>query len=184
MRSLTYIKYSVYSLILVGFPTLAGATASIGDAAKNVLTPTEILTKLVLVACYIIGTGFIFAALAQYRIHRQSPKLVPLTTPILLLILGIVCVLIPYSTKLFGESFSAVEQAKKEGRHMNENVLPLPDVTKKGPMLPVPSRSVPQDEPTPESQQPEQGSDTVAPQDTPTDSTGGGHWTSDPRYNQ
>lgn len=184
MRGFTCIKYCLYSLILLGFPILAGATASIGEAARNVLTPTEILTKLVLVACYIIGTGFIFAALAQYRIHRQSPKLVPLTTPILLLILGIVCVLIPYSTKLFGESFSAVEQAKREGRHQRENVLPLPDVTNKGPMLPIPRRSAPQDEPAPQSQQPEQGSGMVDPEDTPTDNSGGGHWTSDPRYNQ
>lgn len=183
MRNTTFIKSFVYTLILAGLPALAMAGPSIGDMAKNIFMPTEILTKLLLVACYVIGTGLIFASLAQYRIHRQSPKLVPLTTPILLLILGIICVLIPYSTQLFGDSYSAVEQAKKEGLHKKENVLPLPDVTNKGPLLPTPQRSVPRDEPPPTDYAPDQGGSYDAPQDTSPGNTGTGHWTEDPKYN-
>ncbi len=116
------------------FPMLSAATPSIGQAAENILIPTAILTKLLLIACYMLGAILIFMAVSQYKIHRHSPKLVPLTTPILLLILGIITVLIPFGSKIFGDSFSVAEHEINKAR---ENVLPLPNAAPQGPRLPI-----------------------------------------------
>ncbi len=105
---------------------------SLGDVAENLLGPTAFVTKLVIVACYAIGAILILMSFAQYKIHRQTPKLVPLTTPIALLILGIIALLIPYVTKMGG-----AEPA--ENTDQKRNVLPLPDTTSnRGPTLPLP----------------------------------------------
>jgi len=103
--------------ILFMLPTLVWAgsssTGSIGDVAETLMGPTEIMTKLILVACYIIGIALLLVAMAQYKIHLQSPKLVPLTTPIALVILGVVALLIPYVTNKF-ETGNAEKQSTKE----------------------------------------------------------------------
>jgi len=137
MRKFTVLAGS--ALFLLSNPLFAGSTGSIGDAAVSLLGPTEIITKLFLIACYIVGVALILVSLAQYKIHQQSPKLVPLTTPIMLFILGVITVLIPYASEnLFGESASAAKQ--NVGKSKSETVLPLPDIHQKGPALPIPKR--------------------------------------------
>jgi len=172
------VGFSILCLVIAYFSSPVFATSSIGEIADNLMAPTAIITKMVLVACYIIGATLVFAALAQYKIHRQSPKLVPLSTPIALLILGVVSLLIPYATNMFGETFSAVEQDK--GRSLQENLLPVPDTTRKGPSLPIsPQRNQNQN-----TSQPAQSP--VAPSSPSTDDPAsqetdqsGGHWTND-----
>lgn len=143
MRKFTVLTSVV--LLLLPQALLAGSTGSIGDAAVNLLGPTEIITKLALIACYIVGVALILVSFAQYKIHLQSPKLVPLTTPVLLLVLGIITVFIPYASEnMFGESASAAKQ--NAGKSKQETVLPLPDINQKGPVLPIPKRSAPLDQ--------------------------------------
>lgn len=134
-------KYPLRILSLVGIVLLSafgGGTHSIGDAAQNLMEPTAILTKLVLITCYIVGVALLFMAFAQYRIHRQSPKLVPLGTPITLLLLGLLSLGIPAGTHLFGDPHSAEDEAP---RSKVKSPLPLPDVGPKGPKIPAPERS-------------------------------------------
>lgn len=198
-----YTKLKTWGLFLLAlcFPLESWAAFSIGDAAQNLMVPTEILTKLLLISCYIIGIALILGAIVQYKIHRQSPKLVPLTTPITLLILGLVSVFIPYGTKMFGPTFSAEGQSRLS--EPKPNLLPLPDTTKGPTLLPLPpiQRSAPQPPPpAPPPQQQEYIAPSVQqvppsnprPQyrhrdrksHTPSGGGGGdGHWTSDPRYN-
>lgn len=174
------LKYIFLSVIWF-MPSFALAQASFGEAAENLLGPTELLTKLFLLACYIVGIMLIFTAFVQYRLHRQNPKQVPLTTPVTLLILGVICALIPYGSKMFGITYSAVEQ-KGASDPKAENLLPLPDLEKRGPLLPLPQRK---------QQELERGGDEafsskerreeVYPQDPP--SRPRGNWTTDPRYN-
>lgn len=118
--------------------TLFANSDSVGDVAESLMGPAEIVTKLLLLTCYIVGFALIMVALTQYKIHRESPKLVPLTTPITLLILGLITVLIPYGTKMYGETYSAVEQ--RRGTYSKENLLPVPDTSNQGALLPIPSR--------------------------------------------
>lgn len=163
-------------MMLETFPLVSFATPSIGQAAENVLVPTEILTKLVLLACYILGAIFIFMALAQYRVHRQSPKLIPLTTPILLFVIGVIFALIPFSSKIFGETFSAVERSDIPKTGDEESLLPLPEAPPRGPLLPTHNRD--------ENQNREEKQASPLPSEPSSEDVNSGHWTSDPRYNR
>ncbi len=149
-----------------------GTHASLGEAADNLMTPVSFMTKLALLACYIIGIALLLAAIAQYKIHRQSPKLVPLTTPITLLVIGLTALGIPYATYMFGDTFSAEEQHPTGQSSSN---LPLPDLNaNKGPKLPNSEQRRNETLPPPPP------AESVAP---PPPSEGGGRWTEDPRYN-
>ncbi len=149
---------------------------TIGDVATNLMGPTEIITKLVIVACYIVGLTLVFVAMAQYKIHTQSPKLVPLSTPILLLILGIIALLIPYVTGMFETGNAASHSA---GQSEKNNLLPLPGEANL-PGLPRPKHK---EEPAPTYNEPapEQAPPPPAAPSSPPPSKGGG-WTADPRY--
>jgi hypothetical protein len=143
-------------------------SASLKDVSQNLMGPTEVLTKLFILACYLIGAALIFASFAQYKIHRQSPKLVPLTTPIWLFLLGLILVLLPYLSKVMGNSFNAEEQAKREGRvEETDDSLPFfPSAEpKEGPGRLPPDKPL---EPYPPEKKQRK--------------SGKGHWSDDPRY--
>ena len=133
------LKNKIFCSALLAFvPMVALADNSIGDVAQNLMAPTEVVTKLMLVACYVIGVALILVGLAQYKIHLQSPKLVPLTTPIALLILGTVALLIPYVS----DKFETGNAQKQNLTTEKGSVLPLPDVNRnRGALLPAPSGS-------------------------------------------
>lgn len=163
-------KCSVFLILLIT-PFSLFADISLGEASTNLMTPVTFVTKLALLSCYIIGIALILASIAQYKIHRQSPKLVPLTTPITLLILGLTAIGIPYATNMFGDSYSAEQQHPTERKSSG---LVLPDVnSNKGPSLP--SAPAPKKDYEPSS---------APPAAEPPPSSGGGHWTDDPQYNR
>lgn len=171
MRIYPIIKKSTVFLLLLITPFSVFAEISLGEASQNLMTPVSFITKLALLSCYIIGIALILASIAQYKIHRQSPKLVPLTTPITLLILGLTAIGIPYATNMFGDSYSAEQQHPTERKSSG---LVLPDVnSNKGPSLP--SAPAPRRDSEPSS--------APAPAEPPP-SSGSGHWTDDPRYNR
>ncbi|MFI4937618.1 MAG: hypothetical protein ACHQJ6_03810 [Candidatus Berkiellales bacterium] len=181
-----FLLYAFLLLALLPINVFAAGTASFGDIAQNLLGPTTILTKLAQVACYIIGTALILGSIAQYKMHRLNPKLVPLTTPIALLVLGTITVLIPYSSKMFGETYSATEHAKGDEK---DSVLPLPEPSKNNPgLLPLPGQEQSnQQQSNPPSQSNDQnaGQGNSNYQDNQNDvlpPEGGGHWSNEPQY--
>lgn len=161
-----------FPLCFIGLGVSLISTAAFGvdvdDIAGGLETPVVILTKVLLFACYVVGAILILGALAQYRNHRQSPKLVPLTTPILLLVLGVVLLLVPYFSTL-GDSTSAVEQQKKQGKGPNKgSYLGGETIEKEEQLGPG---YLPEDEPE-EPYYPEDNSGGS----TGGGSSGGGHW--------
>lgn len=164
---------------------LVWANASLEDIADTLMTPTEIVTKLVVVASYAVGVGLIIFSIAQYKQHKQSPKLVPLTTPILLLILGICTLMIPYLSVISGESFSATEQAKREGRVPGKSGAFSPNVPEiKKRERPGPGRYAPSEtRTTPVPQREESYEESYDNDYEPSyQRPGSDHWTKDPRY--
>lgn len=80
----------------------AAEGVALGDMANTLLVGGGILTKLMWAVCIIVGIALIAAAFTQFQIHRRNPKLVPLTTPVLYLILGIVAIAIPFVGQVEG----------------------------------------------------------------------------------
>lgn len=129
-----YFRPLMCAALLLYIPTVLAAT--LGSLSENLLGPTTVVTQLLVYACYIVGVVFVFMAIAQYKVHRESPKLVPLSTPIMLALFGIILACLPYFSTLFN-SGSALEYRRKEGvTEKEQKGLPLPPLDlprRKGP---------------------------------------------------
>ncbi len=85
MSTLRYVCIGL--LCLVG--TTVEAAATLGDAAQNLHEITSGVRTLMELVSFVIGASLTIASVMLYRQHRASPKLVPLTTPFILLVLGL-----------------------------------------------------------------------------------------------
>ena len=104
----------MFGVLLLGYVGQSLAINTLGQAADGLFGPVSVITMLMELACYIIGTSFCIGAIMQYRIHRQNPKLTPLMTPVIMLVVGVLLILVPYFSLLPGDSFSASEQEKRD----------------------------------------------------------------------
>ncbi len=68
---------------------------SLGEAAENMLGPLGLLTEGFYKICYVIGATLLLGAGLQYKNYRNNPSAVRLSTPIVLLLLGIALILLP-----------------------------------------------------------------------------------------
>ena len=166
------------TLIATILYSIPSAALTIGDAAENLMGPTEVITKFVLFACYVVGIALCLAAIAQYKIHRQSPKLVPLTTPILLVLIGIILIFIPIISNKVGQTGSAVEQAKKEGKYEQSGFdFDFDEANQQRRGL----SDLPPDESGPYDDGGYDGGSSEPPPPPPP-RRGGSHWSQDPKY--
>ncbi|HKY69280.1 MAG TPA: hypothetical protein VJ205_00120 [Gammaproteobacteria bacterium] len=163
MRRRLFYGFCFLGMLFFISPLMAATT--LGGAAQNLLTPTEILTKLVIFACYVGGVGICLTALVQYNIHRKNPKLVPLTTPVMLLIVGIILIFLPYFSTVFSDTFVDRPATEKSSYGSSTRTFELP--TTKGDRTKQRTPSVPKTEEKP-----------IAPPLPPK----GSHWSDDPRY--
>lgn len=87
--------------------TALGGAASLGGVAQNVMGPVSGLSKIVNAICYVAGTGFLLGGVLQYRYHRENPQQVRISTPIVLVILGLIIIGIPFIS-MWSESARAL----------------------------------------------------------------------------
>lgn len=92
----------LFILLCVFLAGSVSAETTLADVSQVLLSGSGILTKVMWAACIIVGILLIAAAFTQFQIHRRNPKLVPLTTPVLYLILGIGAIAIPFIERVTG----------------------------------------------------------------------------------
>ncbi len=69
--------------------------ASLTRATDNILEMVEILIQGMYGVFYIVGIALLLSALIQYKQHRDNPMAVPISKPIVLLLLGVIAILLP-----------------------------------------------------------------------------------------
>ena len=112
-------------------PSLSLAEISLGDAAHILTSGGDVLSKVMWAACIIVGIALIAAGFTQFQIHRRNPKLVPLTTPIMYLILGIGAIAIPFIdriTDFVGNNKKQIERSPattKDTNYSNDIDAPI-----------------------------------------------------------
>lgn len=118
--------------IISGYATAEGGIP-LKDVSSTLLVGGNILTKLVWAACIVVGVMLIAAAFTQFQIHRRNPKLVPLTTPVMYLLLGIAAIALPFikqvSTFIDGKPINANKPAYQAPSTTNSgttNSVPQP----------------------------------------------------------
>lgn len=143
-----------YAALFLVCPALAYAQ-SLGDSAQDLYNgPVSILALMLVWICYVVGAAFCIGAFMQLRIHFQNPKVVPLLTPVVMIIAGLALILLPYFSELDSNTASPVVQNAK------------------GPYRPaIPHFSAE----NPGVQQSGEATYQVEP-------SNGGHWADDPRY--
>jgi len=78
--------------------------SSLGGLAQNILGPFSAMGKIMMAVCIVGGVGFILGSVVQYKAHRENPTQVRISTPLLLLILGIALVSLPFLGKYSSSS--------------------------------------------------------------------------------
>ncbi len=81
----------------------------IGTIAANVTGNLSNIAKLITAGSYVAGMAFAVGAIAKFKQHKENPQQMPLSTPIVLLFIGIALIFIPAIFKsgggtLFGGS--------------------------------------------------------------------------------
>jgi hypothetical protein len=82
-------------LLLSSTLSLASA-ANLGDVAKNIHGPVDVLFSILILMTAIIGMFLLLSAMFQWRQHRTNPKIVPLVNVIWSTLLGLLCLSFVY----------------------------------------------------------------------------------------
>lgn len=98
-----YIITIIFVIASFLFFTRFAQAASIGDAAGNLHDITGMIGGIVEVIMYVAGVAVFVSAAMKYRLHKQNPQQVHISTPITELVLAIVLVLIPIVTRYGNE---------------------------------------------------------------------------------
>ncbi|MBT4963313.1 MAG: hypothetical protein HOI53_04935 [Francisellaceae bacterium] len=93
------IKYFTFVLLSLchgyAYAGLSQTSTSLSAVTDSVGYSAGILGNLLNATCIIMGVALIASAVTQYQIHKNSPKLVPLTTPIVYVVLSLCVLAIP-----------------------------------------------------------------------------------------
>jgi len=97
------------ALMALGAEAWADSGAGIGGIAQNVTSNLTSIAKLITAGSYVAGMAFAVGAIAKFKQHKENPQQMPLSTPLVLLFIGIALIFIPAVFKsgggtLFGSS--------------------------------------------------------------------------------
>lgn len=96
-------RYIFLMFMCLFFSNFAEAVG-IGSAAGNMHDITKMIAGIVEVIMYVAGVAVFVSSMMKYRLHRQNPQQVHISTPITELVLAIVLILIPIVTR-YGNDF-------------------------------------------------------------------------------
>lgn len=90
------------NLIFLGIPLFycvsvyaLGENVGLGDIAKNIMQSFQDLGKLMLAIAYLSGFGFTVSSIFKFKQHKDNPTQIPVSTPLALLMVGIVLIFLP-----------------------------------------------------------------------------------------
>lgn len=90
----------LFGFFLALLSSHALADISAGGVASNASDILETVTGIITVIFYVAAMGVFVSASMKYRIHRQNPQQIPLSTPVTELVLAIVLAALPTVSKM------------------------------------------------------------------------------------
>lgn len=76
--------------------TAYGYGSGLGAVMGNLVGPTRGLGYMMNAICYVTGLGFLLVGLLQYKYHRENPQQVKISTPIMLVTIGVIMIAVPF----------------------------------------------------------------------------------------
>jgi hypothetical protein len=100
-----FMKRIVFIFTLLILPALSWAVykphgVGAGKVAENLMEPVSILANFIGSMSIVVGISCLFACFLKYMQHRVNPLVAPISTVIMLLIMGIVLLCLPWAYKL------------------------------------------------------------------------------------
>jgi intracellular multiplication protein IcmD len=78
--------------------------ATVADVASNISVTAESLSKVIIQLAYISGLAVILAGVLQFKAHKDNPQQVPLSKPIVLILIGVTLVFMPKLVSVAGKT--------------------------------------------------------------------------------
>lgn len=105
-------------LLCVSSSVLAADTAKdIGGIAGNVTTTLFSIGKLMVAVAYVAGFGFLMFGVLKLKQHRDNPSQIPLGTPIVMILIGVVLVFIGGFIAPLGETLGVDTDTEGAGSY-------------------------------------------------------------------
>ena len=86
---------ALVALFLLADQAFAASGDNLGDIANNVTNTMTNVAKLIAAASYVAGVGFALAGMVKFKAHRDNPTQVPLSAPIVLLVVAAGLIFLP-----------------------------------------------------------------------------------------
>jgi intracellular multiplication protein IcmD len=102
-------------LALTLLTTTAFADGDVVSLASQVTTQANAIATLLNVAAYVAGVGFALAGILQFKAHKENPQQVPLSKPIVMIVVAACLLFLPTIMNIAGQSLfgSSGQQASK-----------------------------------------------------------------------
>ncbi len=102
-------------LLALVVPTYVFA-ADLQSIATTITTQLKTVADLLVVIAYVAGVGFCLAGVVQFKAHKDNPAQVPLSKPIVYLIVGACLLFLPTIMQVAGNTiFGAEEHVSGQG---------------------------------------------------------------------
>lgn len=110
------IRSSLCTLFLLAITGTALADKNIQSIAEGVQTQLTAISSLIIVAAYVAGVGFSLMGIVQFKAHKDNPQQVPLSKPIVYLIIAACLLFLPSIMSSAGETvFGSDKLSSKKG---------------------------------------------------------------------
>lgn len=110
-------KRYIFLMFMCLFFTEFAQAVGIGGAAGNMHDITTMVAGIVEVIMYVSGIGVFVSATMKYRLHRQNPQQVHISTPITELVLAIVLIMVPIVAR-YGNDFVFEDKPPAPAKHI------------------------------------------------------------------
>jgi intracellular multiplication protein IcmD len=91
--------------ILTMTPTLVWAGHhTVATVATSVTTQVDAVVKLLNITAYIAGVGFALSGILQFKTHKENPQQVPLSKPIIMILVAACLLFLPTVLTIAGNS--------------------------------------------------------------------------------
>jgi intracellular multiplication protein IcmD len=104
MKQLSIIAPKVSLALLLSLLSTAVFAADVTSVSTTVVTQMNAIAKLLSVASYVAGVGFALAGILQFKAHKESPQQVPLSKPVVMLVVAACLLFLPTILNIAGSS--------------------------------------------------------------------------------
>ena len=100
----TVLKLLKIILTLTPATVIADQYPTISTMAASITTQVNAIANLLSISAYIAGVGFALSGILQFKTHKENPQQVPLSKPIVMILIAAALLFLPSVLTIAGNS--------------------------------------------------------------------------------